>query len=590
MKYLQKIAVAALGILTVLLPLKFTSLCMMPEATGYFPQELWEYIFVNFSSSSLGMASGTVFLLMLVSFARELQKKTLKLNYVMLGWIIVLGLSFIGFINASMGDYPRMATSHIAGFIAYAASVYIYINSREDAVENVYFWLMCGLMITLVVALHQHFWGFDEQLKFYYSEDGAAANVGNQDLSIKLNERRIFSTYGGSSLYAGYLLLAGGFGVFFMHKYGGLFKPENASRAILHAIFGVIILFVLVNTGSRAAIAAIAGAVVFSLFFLKIDRKYKIGVAVFIIVGGIGLILLSTLFGRNFGSFAERIGYWRTSFLMMRENWYAGSGWGDFFIDNMRFRIIDLDETARGPHNLFLIFGCSCGVFAMFGIMFVSLYGLWCSGVKFYRSRKMIDFILLFSLAAFLLHSMLDVNFQSSSSMAVFAALTIIAGENTTAVEMRNPLKYVFMLIMAVISVFAIVTSYNLTDAEKKFDIFKTRVHQSLKEGKFTPQEVLESFNEVEKCRPWSSFHHSDFAVYLMHIPYFRHEAEKYINIAVMRAPERPAVYMLKGRYEFERGNTKAALENISIARKIYPRSKKFREYEEKVKKSSKNL
>ena len=115
---------------------------------------------------------------------------------------------------------------------------------------------------------------------------------------------------------------------------------------------------------------------------------------------------------------------------MMKENWYIGSGWGDFFVDNMRFRVIDLDETARGPHNLFLIFGCSCGIFAMLAVMFASLWALYNASMKFYREKTMQNCAVMISIGGFLLHAMLDVNFQIPASMAIFCTLTIIAADN----------------------------------------------------------------------------------------------------------------------------------------------------------------
>ena len=153
------------------------------------------------------------------------------------------------------------------------------------------------------------------------------------------------------------------------------------------------------------------------LFLLNIKKKYKIAGAVIMLAAVCRLIFSSVYFGRTFGSFTERIGYWRTAFLMMKENWYIGSGWGDFFVDNMRFRVIDLDETARGPHNLFLIFGCSCGIFAMLAVMFASLWALYNASMKFYHEKNMLNCAVIVSLAGFLIHAMLDVNFQIPASM-----------------------------------------------------------------------------------------------------------------------------------------------------------------------------
>ena len=581
---MRKITVVYLGFLSILLPLKFASMAMMPEATCYFPAEMWEYIIVTFPAPALGIAGGIGFLLSLAAYGRDLLEKKICHNWSLWAWLAAFGLSFLGFCNASMGDYSLMATAHIAGFISYALSIYIYWQSDERVLNRVFAWWTIGLLLVLMSGLYQYFVGFDDQIAFYYSESGAAANVDNIDMTSKMAERRIFATFGGCNVLAGYLLLTGAIGFYIMYCWGGKFAPADKSRIVFCGVLLAAWLFVLLNTGSRAALAAFGGTVIYTLFWLKIKTRYKIAGALLIVLGIAGLIMLSVFFGRTFGSFTERIGYWRTSALMMLENWYAGSGWGDFFIDNMRFRIIDLEETARGPHNLFLIFGCSCGVFAMLAVMAAVITGLLNASIEFCREKSLRNCAVMLSTAMFLLHSMLDINFQIGASMAIFCTLTVMAAENFKTFEMNRICKCILAASGIIISVYGMYNAYKLIDAEKSYDIFKTQIHTALTKHTLTPADIIKSFEDVEKKRPDSALHHADMYNYFVMMRMEQH-ALSYLNTAIQRSPERAGYYFYRACFMVRQGRDFEALQDLEKARLLYPNNKKYREFEEKLKK-----
>lgn len=586
MNIFRKITVFYLGFLSVILPLKFASLTMMPETTVYFPEALWEYLIVNFPAAGTGMATGTGLLLSMIAFGRDFFQKQICFNWTIAAWIAAAALSLNGFPNASTGDYPVMAIGHIAGFLAYALSMYIYWKTHENSLKKIFAWWTVGLLLVLANGLHQYFWGFDDQLAFYYSESGQAANIENLDLSNKITERRIFATFGGSNVLAGFIMLTGAIGFYIMYRWAGNFAPPRQSRILLCGVFIASAVWVLINTGSRGATAAVGGTLIYTLFWLDIQKKYKIAGALLILTAVCGLIFSSIYFGRTFGSFTERIGYWRTAFLMMSENWYFGSGWGDFFVDNMRFRVIELDETARGPHNLFLIFGCSCGIFAMLAVMFASLWALYKASMKFYREKTMQNCAVMISIGGFLIHAMLDVNFQIPASMAIFCTLTMIAADGGQEKDRRS-MKIIFYISCAFILLAAITYSYRLTAGEKAFDRFKTMIHQSLRENKFTMAQIIQGYNEVEKYRPYSSFHVMD----LYHYYYARgmyNEALYYLELGIQRAPERAGNYYSRAVYMLTVGKSAEAQESINEALTLYPRSIKYRNFKEKLKKNTK--
>ena len=170
MKILQKITVFYLGFLSIILPLKFASLTMMPEATSYFPAELWEYLIINFPGASTGMATGTGLMLSMIAFGGEFFQRKIFLNWTLVAWLAAFSLSLLGFFNASTGDYPLMATAHIAGFLSYGLSMYIYCITHENSFQRILTWWTVGVLLVLAAGLQQYFQGFDDQLAFYYSE------------------------------------------------------------------------------------------------------------------------------------------------------------------------------------------------------------------------------------------------------------------------------------------------------------------------------------------------------------------------------------------------------------------------------------
>ena len=137
MKILQKITVFYLGFLSIVLPLKFASLTMMPEATSYFPEELWEYLIVNCPGTSTGMATGIGLLLSMLAFGQDFFQKKIYCNWSVVGWILAFIFSMAGFINASTLDYPLMATTHTAAFLSYALSIYIYSQTDENTIQKI---------------------------------------------------------------------------------------------------------------------------------------------------------------------------------------------------------------------------------------------------------------------------------------------------------------------------------------------------------------------------------------------------------------------------------------------------------------------
>ena len=223
----------------------------------------------------------------------------------------------------------------------------------------------------------------------------------------------------------------------------------------------------------------------------------------------------------------------------------------------------------------------------MLAVMFASLWGLYKASMKFYREKNMLNCAVMISLAGFLIHAMLDVNFQIPASMAIFCTLTMIAADEKNEQDNRSS-KIALYISCSLILLTAITYSYRLTAGEKAFDDFKIMIHQSLREDKFTTAQIVQSYNTVEKYRPYSPFHAMDMYHYFFARRMF-YDALPYLKKAIERSPERAGYYYSHAFYMNTTGNQSEALKSIQKALELYPNSQKYRHFEDFLKKSAKN-
>ena len=62
---LEKTAGIVISALTLLLPLKYGTLAVMPESSGHYPLAVWEWLLITWPAQSFGIVSGAVLLLAL---------------------------------------------------------------------------------------------------------------------------------------------------------------------------------------------------------------------------------------------------------------------------------------------------------------------------------------------------------------------------------------------------------------------------------------------------------------------------------------------------------------------------------------------
>ena len=131
---MEKLAGGLLLALTFLMPLKFGTLAVMPEATGLYPGDLFSWAIISWPAHSFGLFSGGLLLLLApAAFRCGRELFSTPAGRTALLWGVGLpAVSLIGWINAATFDYALGETAHLAGIGAYVLAVYLMLARRPE--------------------------------------------------------------------------------------------------------------------------------------------------------------------------------------------------------------------------------------------------------------------------------------------------------------------------------------------------------------------------------------------------------------------------------------------------------------------------
>jgi O-antigen ligase len=188
-------------------------------------------------------------------------------------------------------------------------------------------------------------------------------------LARRIAERNAFGVFSHPNSLAGYLalVLPGLVGAALVSRRTGAPAWETALAAGCAAL-GAVALWL---THSRGALLAVVlvGLGVAALFWRRFLRSHLLWVGVSVIVlAGAAIVLsgrISAALGKNTGTAAARLEYWRTTWKMIEERPWLGVGPGNFGRTYPRFMEAEgTGETIKDPHNFLLEAWATCGVFA----------------------------------------------------------------------------------------------------------------------------------------------------------------------------------------------------------------------------------
>lgn len=574
--------------LTFLLPLKFGSLAVLPEATSFYPGDLFSWLIINWPAHSFGIFSGVALFAALVVFAPGMRPLRTSGGATALLWSFGLVLvSLIGWINAATIDYAVGETIHLAGIGAYVLAIRLWLRNRPEERRWFCAALAAGACWLIYSGLSQYFVGFAETREFVEKQIAEGIPISHV-MVAKINDDRVFATFVSCNVLAGYLLLLLPVTLYAVWRFAGHFEPVRLSRILLCGLVFSGLAAVLLLTRSRAAFLAAlltAGAFAMTLPKRRIYRCIPVVVLALAIVGGAIYIHRA---GRGFGSMAERVDYLRSSVKMIAEKPLAGHGWGGFFYRHMELKTTGTDESAHDPHNLVMAFASQTGVIGGAAALAAVLLPLFWLGRRIFRrggeetpeeGADGFARAVFWGECAFLLHAHMDVDLQIPASMAAAGAMLVAALPEASA-QMAARGRRRWLLVAAGMLLAAVAAMGNILwlRAEMAYDRLITLARPQSAQDRLRPvsdAEVVKALREAVALRPGSPFPWEIAGDYF----WSRRDgamAEKCYREAARCTPDRPSLYRRFFDLEMARGNRAAAAKHLRRMLELFPSNPKY--------------
>lgn len=574
--------------LTFLLPLKFGSLAVLPEATSFYPGDLFSWLIINWPAHSFGIFSGVALFAALVVFAPGMWPLRTSGGATALLWSFGLVLvSLIGWINAATIDYAVGETIHLAGIGAYVLAVRLWLRNRPEERRWFCAALAAGACWLIYSGLSQYFVGFAETREFVEKQIAEGIPISHV-MVAKINDDRVFATFVSCNVLAGYLLLLLPVTLYAVWRFAGHFEPVRLSRILLCGLVFSGLAAVLLLTRSRAAFLAAlltAGAFAMTLPKRRIYRCIPVVVLALAIVGGAIYIHRA---GRGFGSMAERVDYLRSSVKMIAEKPLAGHGWGGFFYRHMELKTTGTDESAHDPHNLVMAFASQTGVIGGAVALAAVLLPLFWLGRRIFRrggeetpeeGADGFARAVFWGECAFLLHAHMDVDLQIPASMAAAGAMLVAALPEASA-QMAARGRRRWLLVAAGMLLAAVAAMGNILwlRAEMAYDRLITLARPQSAQDRLRPvsdAEVVKALREAVALRPGSPFPWEIAGDYF----WSRRDgamAEKCYREAARCTPDRASLYRRFFDLEMARGNRAAAAKHLRRMLELFPSNPKY--------------
>ena len=555
------------ALMTFLLPVKFGSLAVMPEAAGFFPPDVFSWIIINWPAHSFGVFSGIALLLCLVSF--PLPDFFTARGITALLWGIGLPVAALcGAVNSRAVFYSDGEIAHILSCSAYCLAVYLLLAGSDDIWRRrLSSALTCGVLLLCISGLRQYFFGFAEMQEFIAKQQQQGIRISSVMLA-KVADNRVYALMVSANVLAGFLLLTVPFTVVCFRKAGTHFEPVKFSQRLFMSFAVTICVAVLLMTKTRAAFlcALVTAAVmVFTFNFSRVWKSVLLAVFLLTVAGSACYIKIA---GRGFGSLAERADYMRTVMKMLPEKPLAGHGWGGFFYRHMKEKTTPSDESAHDPHHIFLSFASQCGIPAGVLVCACFLFPL----ILIWKKRKTAeDDAVFWGSFAFALHCCCDINMQVPACLAGQGLLFLLAvpDEKFTAKTPALPLKILLYMLFAAVAVSSTALNRSCLRGEIAFSQFYDALH--MPPGKAPGEEQIirlwQNVENIRKGHPFACIMLGDH--YLASGNIYR--AKQLFTEALKRDPGRPAVYRRLAHIAETEGDLKSRDELLDRARELFP-------------------
>ena len=361
----------ALWLLVFLLPVKFGGLVLLPDR----PASLADWCL---SRWPLDLAVVFAFVWAAVAIVAAWRQRAVSLG----GWAWLPLVWFASqWLSASVSPWPERAWP-VAAFFSVAA-VFFFIGwwpaEDERRHRTVLGALAAATAAVCAVALHQHFGGFEEALRYAREHPESVppevrANLGA--VEGKLAQGRVFGTLFYSNALAGYLILVAApvccwLWQFLRERMEGGERAVRIVSAALTAVFAAVALWCLLLTRSKGGFAMLALALAGGLALCgRVNWRWRVGALAALLA--LGAVFFGAQGARRGAETLEARGdYWRAGVAMIAEQPWLGGGPGTFGKRYVERRRPDAEPTLLA-HNNFLQQWTDSGV-----IGFASFAALW---------------------------------------------------------------------------------------------------------------------------------------------------------------------------------------------------------------------
>ena len=581
--------------LTFVIPVKFASIVSVPEM----PASYWfDPISILFTAWPVYLfCFVSTLLLMTVLTAHLIDGKFILKNKAALIWsvaFILLSLcSLTGWINASCKEYPLQMITYTFGTGSFILTAFLLIDRRPELLTNLFRALLCGTALSIFSGIYQYFWGFDELIQHVKDQMTTnGLNLENDGVYRRIIERRIQADFSVCNVYAGYLammlpVMAAAFWKFGNEKV----QPEKVSRWLLSGICAVVMLLLLIQTGSRGGVLAV-GAGLFGLCLaLPMSRKQRITFWLLVLLGIAGFILLIVA-GRGAKSMIFRADYDYGALQMMWKNPFVGTGWGDFFHDFQIVKLIEDREAPHTPHNFPLLYGSQCGIISFLIACFILLYPL-ILHIRHLRKnpgQDIMHYAILTAICSAVLDYLLELSYETPAFLCTWAILVFGALYKTASGYFPEPRRIPagrWVLLFCILATIPVaVLEYRQMYGEMKFNEFHELMNPRYSKNagnakdafRLPPaDQVLKFFRSTTEQAPHNPFPWMMMSDYLTAMGDL-YNAKGYVDKAISLSPQRSSFYMRRARLTYRMtGSAEKAAADLQKVRELFPKNPEYK-------------
>ncbi len=467
--------------LVFLLPLKFGMMTGVPEAPVGIPPTL-DALIIMFWPPMLFPVFSSLLLMGVIVLCPPLEPELNRKLFLPCSWVLLLISTILGFINASMMDFPIIQFAYISGITAFTLSLYRLIEVRPEMKIWLIHAIVLSTVLTAFIGLSQYFFGFQETLEYVKSKELETGGKVGGMMQNRLEQVRVFATFSICNSLAAHLILTlpiciwgilsnkailksvivlsvfsflyvftspntnqlvffpVAFICFFIVALILLKFPDEKIKSI--ALLTVIpvsglILYILYLTQSRGGLVGLGTSIIFFTIIIPIKIKYKIITILSIIFGSFLVIFKYDIEGRDLSSIKVRLDYCLRSMEMFCQKPFLGTGWGDFFHEYTKMKTFPNIEAPHNPHNFIMNFASQAGIAGLCAAAFVFIlpFYIFFRKVKEYKPKhllknKWLNIAIITGWCAWAIHSLADFNIQVPGTVA--AAITLLLIMNSS--------------------------------------------------------------------------------------------------------------------------------------------------------------